>query len=230
MKKVLVVEDEPDINEVIVHHLSSAGFEVAAVLNGDDALGLLEDHGFDLAILDIILPGMNGWELCRNIRQSSGNRRLPVIFLSALSSEADRVKGFDLGCDDYLIKPFSPREMVSRVKAILRRSEQKLRGRPSIRAGELHIDLLNHQVRVSGKTVHLTSSEFQVLNLLAANEGRVYSREELLSLMRENGADLELGNVDVHVHRLRQKIEQDPRDPRMIQTVWGVGYRFTESQ
>ncbi len=226
MKKLLVVEDERDISEMIVHHLKSAGYEVAAAYDGYQASDIIEDEDFDLVILDILLPGMNGWELCQKIRANSTRASLPIIFLSALSSESDRIKGFDLGGDDYLMKPFSPREMVSRVKAILRRTEEAPKERRTLRIGDVSIDFLKHRVETGGKTIHLTSSEFQILHILSSEAGRVFSREELLTQMRENNADLELSNVDVHVHRLRQKIERDPRNPRMIQTVWGVGYRF----
>jgi DNA-binding response OmpR family regulator len=228
-KRLLVVEDEVDINDMIVHHLKSEGYDVASALTAEDALESLLRDSFDLVILDILLPGMDGWELCEKIRNSENNRLVPIIFLSALSSEADRVKGFDLGCDDYLNKPFSPRELVSRVKAILRRIANNRRERTSMRMGRLFIDFLKHRIEVNGKPVHLTSSEFQLLNLLVRNEGRVYSRDELLSMMRENNFELDLGNVDVHVHHLRQKIEENPKKPNLIQTVWGVGYRFVSS-
>lgn len=226
MKKLLVVEDEKDINEMIVHHLCTAGYKVEAAFDGEEAIDLLEANGFDLVILDILLPGMDGWELCRTIRSSNEKKSTPIIFLSALSSEKDRVKGFDLGCDDFLVKPFSPREMVSRVKAILRRSENQSRERTAVQIDNLHVDFLKHKVEVNGRSMHLTGSEFQILQLIMSDEGRVFSREELLALMRENNFDLELGNIDVHVHRLRHKIEKDPKKPKYIQTVWGVGYRF----
>ena len=229
MPKLLVVEDEKDINDMIVHNLEAAGYEVESVYDGDAALKMLEKYTFNLIILDILLPGIDGWELCQNIRSSRDNGNIPIIFVTALSSENDKVKGFDLGCDDYLAKPFSPRELVSRVRAILKRAEQLGIKKASIRMGEIVIDFLKHKVVVGNRVVHLTGSEFQILSLLVAHEGRVYSRDELLSLMRENDFELELGNVDVHVHRLRQKIEKNPRKPEFIQTVWGVGYRFASN-
>ena len=229
MPKLLVVEDEKDINDMIVHNLEAAGYEVESVYDGDAALKMLEKYTFNLIILDILLPGIDGWELCQNIRSSRDNGNIPIIFVTALSSENDKVKGFDLGCDDYLAKPFSPRELVSRVRAILKRAEQLGIKKASIRMGEIVIDFLQHKVVVGNRVVHLTGSEFQILSLLVAHEGRVYSRDELLSLMRENDFELELGNVDVHVHRLRQKIEKNPRKPEFIQTVWGVGYRFASN-
>jgi DNA-binding response OmpR family regulator len=208
MKKVLVVEDEQDINEMIIHHLEGAGFKVKSVLNGEAAIDALDKEVYDIAILDILLPGVDGWYLCSKIRSSKKNGSIPIIFLSALSSESDKVRGFDLGGDDYLNKPFSPREMVSRVKAILRRTENGERERTVVRVGKLYIDFLRHRIEIDNRPVHLTGSEFQLLRLLASNEGRVFSREELLSMMRQSDFELELGNVDVHVHHLRQKIEE----------------------
>ncbi len=227
-KQLLVVEDEKDISNMMVHHLRTAGFKVQAAYDGETALEKLAELKFDLVVLDVLLPGMNGWELCENIRSRDNGTATPIIIVSALTSEGDRIKGFDLGCDDYLMKPFSPREMVSRVNAVLRRSEANGVERTSLKIGDLKIDFLKHQVYVRGRHVHLTSTEFQLLNLLARQEGRVYSREQLLNMMRENHYDLELGNIDVHVHNLRRKIETDPKKPEIIETVWGVGYRFVD--
>lgn len=226
-KRVLVVEDEQDINSMIRYHLHNAGYDVKPAFNGEKALELMRDNDFNLAIIDVLLPGIDGWEICRNIRSTAKIKNLPIIFLTALSDEADRIKGFDLGGDDFLTKPFSPRELVSRVNAILRRTE-KHNGEPtSLRFGDIAIDFLKHQIRLKGEPVHLTTTEFRILQLLVKNEGRVYSRDELLRLMREDREELELGNVDVHVHHLRKKLEDNPKRPRYIQTVWGVGYRFS---
>lgn len=228
MKRLLVVEDERDINEIITHNLSAAGYEVETAYDGDRACAVIESCELDLVLLDVLLPGMNGWELCRKIRSDASRSMLPIIFLSALSSEADRIRGFDLGCDDYLIKPFSPREMVSRVRAILRRAEDRARERARLRFGQVVVDFLQHRVTLRSKTVRFTQSEFQLLDILTREAGRVFSRSELLTRMRENHSDLELSNIDVHVHRVRRKIESNPKNPRYIQTVWGVGYRFVD--
>lgn len=229
-QQILIVEDEREINDMIAHHLELAGYGVRSAFDGDEAIRLLARHDLDLMIVDILLPGMDGRELCRQIRLGENRKYLPIIFLTALSSEAERIMGFELGCDDYLTKPFSPRELVSRVKAILRRENQKGKEATTIEIGNICIDFLKHQIRVKGKPIHLTNSEFRLLQLLVSNEGRVYSRDELLSLIRENKIDLELGNVDVHIHRLRQKLEENPKKPKFIQTVWGVGYRFSGSE
>lgn len=229
IKKVLVVEDEEDINQMIVHHLRAAGYEVASAHDGEPALELLDKYEFDLAVIDILLPGIDGWQICKSVRSSAKHGSMPIVFLTALSDEADRIKGFDLGCDDFLSKPFSPRELVSRVHAILRRTQKEPQERTSVRVGSMAIDFLNHQIRVKGKPIHLTNSEFRLLQLLVSNEGRVYSRDELLGMMREEDFDLELGNVDVHVHHLRRKLEEDPKKPKYIKTIWGVGYQFVGS-
>jgi two-component system OmpR family response regulator/two-component system alkaline phosphatase synthesis response regulator PhoP len=229
MKRLLVVEDELDINEMIVLHLRNAGYEVEATIDGEQALKVLNSKDVSLIVLDVLLPGMSGWQVCEQIRSNRATEHIPIIFLTALSAETDRVRGFDLGGDDYVNKPFSPRELVSRVRALLRRVEQENGQTSFIRIGDLGIDFLKHRIEVRGRQVHLTNSEFQLLNLLARNRGKVYSRDELLTSIRDNGVDLELGNIDVHVHNLRHKIEENPRDPAYIQTVWGVGYRFVET-
>ncbi|NIR52530.1 response regulator transcription factor [candidate division KSB1 bacterium] len=230
MKKILVVEDEEDINSLIREHLSGSGFEVESVYGGDDALEKAEEKDFDLIVLDILLPGLDGWEVCQQLRRSQRTRNIPIVFLSALSREPDRIRGFDLGGDDYIVKPFSPRELVSRVKAILKRVNGKIVDKKSVSIGDLKVDFLKHQVYVGGKPAYLTSSEFKILHVLISNEDRVFTRDELLDAIGEEGQILEYGNIDVHVHHLRQKIERDPKNPKYIKTVWGVGYRFASSK
>lgn len=232
MPRVLVVEDEKDLNRLIAFHLRSAGFEVEQAYDAEEALSFLDTNRFDLVLLDILLPGMDGWEVCRALRSSRETRNVPVIFLTALSEESSRVTGFDLGGDDYLTKPFSPRELISRIKAILRRAEAQAPGRSeraSARVGDVAIDFLQHQIRVKGQAIHLTYTEFQLLRLLITHQGRVFTRDELLAELRHSSDDLAPGNVDVHVHHLRRKLEEDPRRPQYIKTVRGVGYRFQHS-
>lgn len=228
MKRILVVEDEEDINQLISQHLSDSGFEVQSVYDGYQALEAAEHGQFDLVVLDILLPGLDGWEVCNFLRKSSATVNVPIVFLSALNSEVDRIKGFDLGGDDYLVKPFSPRELVSRIRAVLKRTENGS-GKNMLNSGDISIDVLRHQVFVDGQPIHLTGAEFLMLHLLASNEGRVFSRRELLDAIGGEDQVLEYGNVDVHVHNIRQKIEKNPKKPQYIQTVWGVGYRFSRS-
>ncbi len=229
-KRILIVEDEADINMLINQHLSNSGFEVDSVYDGFQALEAVEYGRLDLVVLDILLPGIDGWEVCQFLRKSHTTVNVPIVFLSALNSEVERIKGFDLGGDDYLVKPFSPRELVSRIKAVLKRSENGAAGKNLHSVGDLNIDDLKHQVNVDGRHLHLTGSEFLLLHLLISHEGRVFSRQELLDAIGGENQVLEYGNVDVHVHNIRQKIEKNPKQPQYIQTVWGVGYRFRNSK
>ncbi len=230
MKRILVVEDEEDINLLINQHLSNSGFEVESVYDGYHALEAAEHGRFDLVVLDILLPGIDGWEVCQFLRKSNSTVNVPIVFLSALTGEMERIKGFDLGGDDYLVKPFSPRELVSRIKAVLKRSENGGAERTTLNIGDISIDVLKHQVFVDSNPIHLTSSEFLLLHLLISNGGRVFSRQELLDAIGGENQVLEYGNVDVHVHNIRHKIEKNPKKPKYIQTVWGVGYRFRNSR
>ena len=229
MKRILVVEDEEDINQLINQHLSNSGFQVESVYDGYKALEVAERGRFDLVVLDVLLPGLDGWEVCQFLRKSNATVNVPIVFLTALTSEVERIKGFDLGGDDYLVKPFSPRELVSRIKAVLKRTQNGSAEKTMLSIGDISIDVLKHQVYVEDKLIHLTSSEFLLLHLLASNEGRVFSRQVLLDAIGGEDQVLEYGNIDVHVHNIRHKIEKNPKKPRYIQTVWGVGYRFRRS-
>ncbi len=230
-KKILVVEDEEDINKLIRFHLNEEGFTVKSLYDGHEAWDVLQREKFDMVLLDVLLPGVNGWDLCKQIRSSKTLSLIPVIFISALGKEFERVKGFDVGGDDYIVKPFSHRELVSRVKALFKRLEYAARERQSLDKGHLKIDFLKHKVLIREKQVHLTGSEFKLLHLLVANEGKVFNREELVNMIGGLGGEqlLELGNIDVHIFNLRKKIEENPKRPTLIKTVWGVGYKF-ESQ
>lgn len=229
-KKILVVEDERDINELIHHHLSGEGFVIKSLYDGANASAVLQRERFDMVLLDVLLPGVNGWELCKQIRRSRELNQVPVIFITALGKELERLKGFDIGADDYIVKPFSHRELISRVKALFKRLEYAaVRERQAFDKGQLKIDFLRHKVFVRQKAVHLTGNEFKLLHLLVANEGKVFNREELVNMISSEEQLLELGNIDVHIFNLRRKIEDDPKHPAFIKTVWGVGYKF-ESQ
>jgi DNA-binding response OmpR family regulator len=223
---ILLVDDEPSVHEVVRAYLERDGFVVASADNGREGLELAEHARPRLVVLDLMLPDLSGEDLCREIRRRSD---VPIIMLTAKSSEDDRVLGLELGADDYLVKPFSPRELVARIKTVLRRSsgaEQPLVGRLVFAGGSLTIDPPRREVRVLGERVDLTPSEYGILVALAQYPGRVYSRFELIDRLR--GWEFEGGErtIDAHVKNLRRKIEAEPSRPRFVQTVHGVGYRI----
>jgi len=220
---VLVVDDEPSVRDVVVRYLRQAGYRTLEASDGNDARDLLEQEMPSLIVLDLMLPGMDGLSLCRWIRERS---ELPVIMITALGEETDRLTGLELGADDYLTKPFSPRELVARVKAVLRRSSPPASAQP-IEFGELVIDPARREVRRAGTPLRLTTLEFDLLWFLATNPNRVFERGELMSNVWGYTSELDTGTVTVHMRRLRAKIEDDPSRPRHLETVWGSGYRLT---
>ena len=220
---VLVVDDEPSVRDVVVRYLRQAGYRTLEAGDGNDARDLLELEMPSLIVLDLMLPGMDGLALCRWIRERS---ELPVIMITALGEETDRLTGLELGADDYLAKPFSPRELVARVKAVLRRSSPPASAQP-IEFGELVIDPARREVRRAGAPLRLTTLEFDLLWFLATNPNRVFERGELMSNVWGYTSELDTGTVTVHMRRLRAKIEEDPSRPRHLETVWGSGYRLT---
>jgi DNA-binding response OmpR family regulator len=219
--RILVVEDEPSIRRIVEYALRDAGFEVATAARGDEALDLVARNAVDLVVLDLMLPGIDGLEVCRRIR---AERNVPIIILSARSEELDKVLGLELGADDYVTKPFSLRELVSRVKANLRRARAEPPGPEVLRVGDVEIDPVARIVRRAGEEVHLTYSEFEILLKLARSPRRVFTREELMNHLWKGSFYGDLRSVDVHVRHLRQKIEADPASPTIIRTVRGVGY------
>lgn len=221
MARILVVEDEPSIRRIVEYALRDAGFEVATAARGDEALDLVARNAVDLVVLDLMLPGIDGLEVCRRIR---AERNVPIIILSARSEELDKVLGLELGADDYVTKPFSLRELVSRVKANLRRARAEPPGPEVLRVGDVEIDPVARIVRRAGEEVHLTYSEFEILLKLARSPRRVFTREELMNHLWKGSFYGDLRSVDVHVRHLRQKIEADPASPTIIRTVRGVGY------
>ncbi|MCY0879002.1 MAG: response regulator transcription factor [Firmicutes bacterium] len=223
MQRVLVVDDETAIVELVRYHLSREGFQVEALDNGQAAVERVMHEPFDLIILDVMLPGMSGLDACRAIRQQSD---VPIIMLTARKDEVDRVLGLELGADDYVTKPFSPRELVARVKAILRRSQKGREDSGEIRYPGLEVDVDRRTVTVDGRPVNLTFTEFELLTILARHPGRAFSREELL--VRVWGEDFygDARTVDVHIRHVREKLQEDPQNPRFIETVRGIGYRF----
>ncbi len=222
---IFVVEDDPDISFLVRHHLDAAGYAVKVFASGGSVVAESEHQRPALFILDIMVPGKDGLELCRQIRQTASLSATPVIFLTAKTSEADRILGFELGADDYISKPFSPRELVARVKAVMRRFERPLSQTP-LKAGNIEIDRGAMTVTVEGKAVTTTATEFRLLEYFARNIGRVFSRDQLLDSVWRDTSYVTPRSVDVYVRRIREKIERDPENPRYLKTVRGAGYRF----
>ena len=227
MKNILVIEDEKELARLVELHLEDAGFRVAVANDGFEGLRLEGSGRFDLVVLDLMLPGMDGLEVCRRIRKQTNYT--PVVMLTARSSELDRVLGLEVGADDYLVKPFSLRELVARVKAVFRRIDalgQSRRQPGPIRLGDLRIDPIRRSVHHGETAIQLTAREFDLLLQFARHPGRVYSRSELLDLVWGYGEGVYEHTVNSHINRLRAKIETDPAKPQYVLTVWGVGYRF----
>jgi DNA-binding response OmpR family regulator len=223
---ILVVDDEDVVRDVVVRYLEHEGMQTVQAADGEEARRIVELNPPDLVILDVMVPKVNGLDLCSWIRERSD---IPVILLTARGEESDRITGLELGADDYVVKPFSPRELVIRVKAILRRTESGQRRSPEVlEVAGLTIDGQSRRVHRMGSEVILTATEFDLLYCLASHPQTVFSREQLMAQVWRYEAALDAGTstVTVHVRRLREKIEDDPSDPQMIITIWGVGYRF----
>jgi DNA-binding response OmpR family regulator len=224
-RTVFVVEDDTDISRLVRLHLESAGFSVRTFATTAGVLIAAEKERPSLFLLDIMVPGMDGLELCRQIRQTPTLAMTPIIFLTAKVGEADRVVGLELGADDYVTKPFSPRELVARVKAVLRRFDQPLT--PAVfKAGSIEIDSGAMLLKVNNKSIFTTATEFRLLDYLARHAGRVFTRDQVLDAVWRDTAFVTPRSVDVYVRRLREKIERDPENPRYLKTVRGAGYRF----
>jgi DNA-binding response OmpR family regulator len=222
MATVLVVDDESIVRDVVVRYLEREGYATLEAGDGDDARRLVEREAPDLVVLDVMLPGTDGLELCRWIRSRSA---LPVIMLTARGEEADRIVGLELGADDYVTKPFSPRELAARVRTVLRRSRSGPLATERLSFGDVELDAQTREVRKGGAEVRLTAKEFDLLWFLASHPRRVFGRDQLMSRVWGYEAALDTGTVTVHVRRIREKIEDDPSEPQHLQTVWGVGYR-----
>ncbi len=228
MATILVVEDDKDIAGLIALHLRDGGHEVSIAHDGEDGLNEALSGKYELLILDIMLPNVDGLELCRHVRSKQPD--VLILMLTAKSAEIDRVLGLEIGADDYLTKPFSIRELQARVKALLRRKEKVSASSgvfSQLVVGELSIDFDKHEVKLGDETVSLTAKEFDLLAQFAKHPGKVYTRTQLLDLVWGNGYEGFEHTVNSHINRLRAKIERDPADPLYIQTVWGVGYKFT---
>jgi DNA-binding response OmpR family regulator len=224
-QKILVVDDEPSIREVVGLYLERAGFRVTSAADGLTALEALTQQSFDLVVLDLMLPHVDGLEVTRRLR-AEGNT--PIIMLTARGEELDRILGLEMGADDYVTKPFSPQELVSRVRAVLRRVQQSTKesAERSLSYGELRIDPQKRLVEVGDQEVSLTAREFDLLWVLARHPRQVFNRDQLLDQVWGLTEYIDASTITVHVRRLREKIEEDPSNPRYIQTVWGVGYKF----
>ena len=223
MEKVLVVDDEPTIRDVVVRYLRRDGYETLEAADGERARELIESSAPSLVVLDVMLPGMDGLALCRWIRSRSS---LPVILLTARGEEVDRIVGLELGADDYVTKPFSPRELAARVRTVLRRVGPEAPRDERLDFGDLAIDAATREVTKAGRPVQLTAKEFDLLRFMASHPRRVFSRDQLMSRVWGYEAAYDTGTVTVHIRRLREKLEDEPSRPRLLETVWGVGYRF----
>jgi two-component system OmpR family response regulator/two-component system alkaline phosphatase synthesis response regulator PhoP len=236
--RVLVVEDEPNIRELVCLHLGLEGYACQGLADGQEALKSSEAERFDLLVLDVMLPGLDGVSLCRAVRRGSMNRDVPILMLTARSQESDKVIGLESGADDYLTKPFGVRELVARARALLRRPRRSVvaasldddenGGGPPVRIHGIDIDLAKRRVRIESRDVELTDQEFRLLHLLATHAGIVFSREALLTKIWRGDTYVTVRSVDTLVKRLRRRIEADPAHPRFLITVWGVGYKFAD--
>ena len=220
---VLVVDDEPIVREVVVRYLTREGHRTLEAADGKAARAAIKASGPDLVVLDVMLPGTDGLELCRWIRSTS---ELPVIMLTARGEEADRIVGLELGADDYVTKPFSPRELAARIRTVLRRTSSGDERVEALTFGDVTLERATRELRKGADEIRLTAKEFDLLWFLARNPRRVFSRDQLMSSVWGYAAALDTGTVTVHIRRLREKIENDPSAPRHLQTVWGVGYRL----
>jgi phosphate regulon transcriptional regulator PhoB len=223
-KKILVVDDEPDLVELVSYNLKKEGFKISSASNGENALEKVRKGGYDLIILDLMLPGIQGVELCRMIRSDPRTESVPIIMLTAKGELKDKIRGLETGADDYMTKPFSPKELVARVNTVLRRTSGRLTKEKVIRIGELTIDRETYAVTRRGAPLRLSATEFKLLLYLAERKGRVFSRDQLLDAVWKDESFVEPRTVDVHIRRLRTQIEDDPSDPVHVKTRRGVGY------
>jgi DNA-binding response OmpR family regulator len=230
---VLVVEDEPHIRELVCLHLGLEGYQCEPVGDGPSALARAEADRFDLLVLDVMLPGLDGLSLCRAVRNGKVNQDVPILMLTARRDENDKVVGLESGADDYLTKPFGVRELVARARALLRRpraaASAAVTPMPPLRVHGMEIDPARRKVLIEGREVDLTDQEFRLLHLLAGHVGIVFSREALLSKIWRGDTFVTVRSVDTLVKRLRRRIEPDPSNPRYLLTVWGVGYKFADA-
>ncbi|MDP3791868.1 MAG: response regulator [Candidatus Omnitrophota bacterium] len=224
--RILIVEDEKNIAKLIRYNLEKAGYDCTTVKTGEEAISILEKQAFDLMILDIMLPGIDGFEVCRKIKQYPKTRNMPIIMLTAKGEEVDKIVGLELGADDYMVKPFSPRELVLRIKAILKRGKTDEQKKELITIGDISVDIPKHRVTVKNKDVALTNMEFRLLLTLMERQGRVQDRDKLLNDVWNIDTMINTRTIDTHVKKLREKLG---KAGDMIETVRGMGYRIREA-
>ncbi len=222
-RNILVVEDDRNISDLIRMYLEKEGFEVRSAYDGGKAVEEYDRQAPDMVLLDIMLPVMDGWAVCAHIREKG---KTPIIMLTAKGDVTDRITGLEMGADDYVPKPFSPRELIARIKAVLRRTSDHSEEKDEITFDKLSINLVKHEVRKNGQIVELKPKEFDLLRLMATNPGKVYTRDFLLEQLWGYDYLGDTRTVDVHMRRLRQKIEDDPSNPKQLKTVHGIGYKF----
>lgn len=226
MGKILIVDDEEHICELIKFNLESNGYNCICALNGIDALDIVKEENLDLVLLDLMLPGMDGYDVCKEIRKYNSTANIPIIMITAKGEELDKVLGLELGADDYITKPFSVREMVARVKAVLRRKTTMNIESKSYTLGNIIVDFDKHSLTKEGKKIEFTLKEFELLEVLIKNKGKVMTRDFLLDTIWGYEYIGETRTVDVHIRHLRKKIEDDDKNPKYIETIRGIGYRF----
>jgi len=232
LAKILVIDDETNILELIKYNLEKDGHQVITCTSGEEGLSLAKLELPDLIILDVMLPEPDGLEVCRRLRGDQATAMMPVLMVSARGDTTDRVVGLEMGADDYIPKPFSPRELTARVKATLRRSKYEkppIVSSRELKAGVITVDLEKFQVRVNGELLNFTPKEFKLLKILISHPGKVFTREQLLDRIWGFDFNVDTRTVDVHVRYVRQKIEEDPSNPKYIKTVRGIGYKFSEN-
>lgn len=225
-KHIFVVDDEADLVKLVTYNLKKEGFLVDSAQDGEKALAKVKKGKYDLIILDLMLPGIQGMEICRILRNDPKTSSLPIIMLTAKGEEVDKILGLEIGADDYITKPFSPRELVARVKAVLRRTIEKPAADKIIEAGDLVINKETYSVTNKGLPVKLSATEFKLLLFLAERRGKIFNRDQILDAIWRDEAFVEPRTVDVHIRRLRSQIEEDPAQPRYIKTMRGIGYFF----
>ena len=223
---ILIIDDEKDLIELVRYNLEKDGYDAISATDGQTGLEIAQRHKLDLIVLDLMMPGMDGLEVCRRLRTDPRTGRIPLIMLTAKATEADRIVGLELGADDYITKPFSPRELVARVKAILRRTTTQAEPEQLIRHGDLLIDLTRHEVSVAGKPVALTATEFRILHFLASKPGRVLSRDDIIDAALGRDANVFDRTIDVHITAIRRKLG---KGADQIETIRGFGYKFRDA-